>query len=83
MEAQYAVHAEKNEALVGKKVRVLCEGYDKVAEIYYGRSEADAPDVDGKIYFAPSDREEYPAGEFLRIRITEALDYDLMGEVID
>jgi hypothetical protein len=39
--------------------------------------------VDGKIYFAPSDREEYPAGEFLRIRITEALDYDLMGEVID
>ena len=78
MEAQYAVHAEKNEALVGKKVRVLCEGYDKVAEIYYGRSEADAPEIDSKIYF--SARHRVRDGEFVNVEIVEVSDYDLIAK---
>jgi ribosomal protein S12 methylthiotransferase len=83
MQTQLEVSAALLEAKVGQEITVLSEGFDPLGGTHYGRSEADAPDVDGKIYFAPSDREEYPAGEFLRIRITEALDYDLMGEVID
>ena len=78
MEAQYDVHALKNEALVGKKVRVLCEGYDKVAEIYYGRSEADAPEIDSKIYF--SARHRVRDGEFLEVEIVEVSDYDLIAK---
>ena len=83
MQTQLEVSAALLEEKVGREITVLCEGFDPLGGTHFGRSEADAPDVDGKIYFAPSDREEYPAGEFLRIRITEALDYDLMGEVID
>ena len=80
MEAQYNVHSKKNEALLGKKLRVLCEGYDKVAEIYYGRSEADAPEIDSKIYF--SARHRVKDGEFVEIEITEVSDYDLIGREI-
>ncbi len=80
MEAQYNVHSKKNEALLGKKLRVLCEGYDKVAEIYYGRSEADAPEIDSKIYF--STRHRVKDGEFVEIEITEVSDYDLIGREI-
>ena len=64
----------------GKKLTVLCEGYDPVAEAHYGRSEADAPDVDGKIYFFSSRRLD--VGEFYTVKIEEAVDYDLVGKVI-
>jgi ribosomal protein S12 methylthiotransferase len=79
MQTQLTVTEEKNEAYIGKTLKVLCDGYDTVAEIYYGRSEGDAPDVDGKVYFkAP--RKINP-GAFVEVKITEALDYDLVGEV--
>ena len=80
MEAQYIVHAEKNEALLNKTIQVLCEGYDKVAEIYYGRSEADAPEIDSKIYF--SARHRVRDGEFVNVKITEVSDYDLIGKEV-
>ena len=78
MEAQYSIHADKNAALVGKSVKVLCEGYDKVAEIYYGRSEADAPEIDSKIYFSAKHRVR--DGEFVTVEIVEVSDYDLIGK---
>ncbi|MBQ9429071.1 MAG: 30S ribosomal protein S12 methylthiotransferase RimO, partial [Clostridia bacterium] len=53
-------------------------GYDAAAGVQFGRSAADAPDVDGKIYFTA--KKKLPAGVFVRVRITEALDYDLFGE---
>ncbi len=77
MEAQYAIHAEINSSLVGKTVEVLCEGYDEVAEIYYGRSEMDAPEIDSKIYF--SARHRVREGELVQVEICEASDYDLIG----
>ena len=80
MEAQYNVHSENNEALIGKTLKILCEGYDKVAEIYYGRSEADAPEIDTKIYF--SARHRVKDGEFVTVEITEVSDYDLIGREI-
>ena len=57
---------------------VLCEGYDPVAESHFGRSAADAPDIDGKVYFSAQRR--VAEGEFVSVRITEAMDYDLIGE---
>lgn len=81
MQTQLTITEEQNAAKVGRELIVLVDGYDDAAEVYYGRSYADAPDVDGKIFFKSDD--PISAGAFVRVRITEALDYDLVGEVID
>lgn len=78
MQIQLDISAALQQEKVGKTLTVLCEGYDTVAETYYGRSAADAPDVDGKIYFSAKKR--IKEGAFVPVRITEALDYDLRGE---
>ena len=80
MQTQLLVAEEKSRAMVGKTLTVLCDGFDTVAEVYYGRSYADAPDVDGKIYFTSKRR--INSGAFVEVKITEAMDYDLIGEVI-
>ena len=80
MEIQLDISAELQKEKIGKSLTVLCEGYDVVAGTHYGRSAADAPDVDGKIYFSAPHRID--AGSFVTVRITEALDYDLIGEAV-
>jgi len=77
MEIQLDISAELQNEKVGSTVTVLCEGYDNVAATHFGRSAADAPDVDGKIYFSAKRR--VAPGEFIQVKITEALDYDLIG----
>ena len=81
MEAQLEITAARNESLVGSELDVLCEGYDVVAETYYGRSKSDAPDIDGKVYF--SSKKKVKAGAFVRVAIEEAMDYDLIGSAVD
>ena len=78
MATQLPISETLNEEKVGKTVTVLCEGYDPVAESHFGRSAADAPDIDGKVYFSAPRR--VAEGEFVSVRITEAMDYDLIGE---
>ena len=80
MAIQLDISAELQRQKVGETVTVLCEGFDPVAETHFGRSAADAPDVDGKIYFSAPRRVE--AGTFVAVKITEALDYDLIGELV-
>ena len=80
MEQQEHIHNEYNEAFLGKTIRVICEGYDPVAESFYGRSYADAYDIDGKIYFSSS--KNIHEGQFIDVLIQEVLDYDLLGKVI-
>ena len=80
MQTQLTVAEELNENKVGKTLTVLCDGFDTVAEIYYGRSYADAPDVDGKVYFKSKKR--VAPGEFVSVKIEEALDYDLVGSAV-
>lgn len=83
MKEQMHIAAEKNEALVGKKLRVLCEGYDQAAEIYYGRGQGDAPDIDTKVYFSnPAGAKRISAGEFVSVIIEKTVDYDLVGRAI-
>ena len=81
MQTQLTVTEELNAAKVGKRLTVLCDGYDTVAEIYYGRTEADAPDVDGRTYFSAPKGSVAP-GDFVTVEITECLDYDLIGNAI-
>ena len=77
MQTQLTVTEDINESHIGKTIEVLCEGFDTVAEIYYGRSYMDAPDVDGRVYFIS--KKKLSRGEFVNVKINEALDYDLVG----
>lgn len=79
MKIQLQINEHFNKKKIGKKLQILCEGYDPVAESYYGRSYMDAPDIDGKVYF--SSKKKLQEGTFIEVRITEVLDYDLIGEV--
>lgn len=79
MELQLSIAADKNEAKIGSVQEVLCEGYDNYIRCYFGRSAADAPEIDGKIFFI-SDR-PLEIGEFYSVRINDTLDYDLLGEL--
>ena len=80
MATQLTVTEELNEKEIGKTKTVLVEGFDTVAEVYYGRSYADAPDVDGRVYF--TSKTKLLPGAFCDVEITEALDYDLVGHSV-
>lgn len=69
---------EKLQKTVGKKLKVLCEGFDRLAECYYGRSYSEAPDIDGKIFFTGT----AAPGQFVNVEITDMLDFDLIGEIV-
>ncbi len=77
MRMQMEINEQKNADRIGKTVTVLCEGYDQVAEIYFGRSEGDAPEIDGKVYFKSDTR--VPEGAFVQVKLRRVLDYDLYG----
>ena len=77
MREQLHVCEKQGARMIGKKLTVLCEGYDVVAETYYGRSYKDAPDIDGKVFFTSS--KKHSIGDFVEVRITDAYDYDLNG----
>ena len=78
MMLQQSIAMEKSEARLGTQPLVLCEG--KKGKSYYGRSQMEAPESDGKIWFT-SERPIAP-GEFVRVKITRAEPYDLYGEAI-
>ena len=80
MRDQLVINEENNERKLGTTVRVLCEGYDSISEAYYGRSEADAPDIDGKIYFAG--QKGIAPGTFVDVEINEVVEYDLCGTLV-
>lgn len=80
MSDQNRIHNDFNAKFIGKELKVICEGYDQVSECFFGRSYADAPDIDGKVYFTSSKR--VGEGEFVNVKITEVLDYDLLGKLV-
>ena len=81
MSDQNRIHNDFNARFVGSELEVLCEGYDEVSESFYGRSYADAPDIDGKIYFSSPKR--IREGEFVKVAVTEVIDYDLVGKLTE
>lgn len=81
MMEQMRIHDRYNEEKIGKRLRVLTEGFDRYGEVYFGRSEADAPDIDGKIFFSSS--QKHKMGDFVWVEIDESMDYDLIGHVVN
>ena len=81
MMEQMRIHDQYNEEKIGKRLRVVTEGFDRYGEVYFGRSEADAPDIDGKIFF--SSEKKHSMGDFVWVEVDETMDYDLIGHVVD
>lgn len=80
MTEQATVSERRSEQLVGKTLETVVEGFDRYAECWFGRTAADAPDIDGKIFFsAPA---ETKIGDYVSVRVDEVLDYDLIGTVV-
>lgn len=82
MDQQMLITVRKNSELIGKTIEVVTEGFDRYGECYFGRSAADAPEIDGKIFFTSPEKRQVP-GKFVKIKITDMMDYDLIGEVAD
>ena len=79
VELQSRVMDAFNGERLGECLEVLCEGFDAEMGCYVGRTYADSPDVDGKVYFTAGGL--VPAGAFVWVRITGTSDGDLTGEI--
>lgn len=86
MDLQATISRKKNEALIGSIERVMIEGIDSDAGKLAGRTEAHAPEVDGVVYLEDarsSNETQWRAGDMIDVKITGALDYDLLSERLD
>ena len=81
MELQQEIAFENSEKMVGRVLEVMIEGKVADENAYVGRTYMDAPNVDGFI-FINTDM-ELMSGDFVRAKVTGALEYDLIGEVYD
>lgn len=83
MEVQAEISRQKNEALIGSVHRVIIEGFDAESARFFGRTQAHAPEVDGVVYMeVPAAARVHP-GSVAAVKITQGLDYDLIGEILD
>jgi ribosomal protein S12 methylthiotransferase len=75
---QQQISLKNNREMVGKVLEVLTDGRDR--DGYYGRTYGDAPEIDNTVLFH-SDK-EIMAGEYVRVKVEHALEYDLVGRVV-
>lgn len=81
MALQRQICAEKSKEFIGKHLEVLIDGKIAGEDVYCGRTYRDAPDIDGMVFVKT--KGELLSGEFVKVKITEAEEYDLVGEIID
>ena len=79
MELQQEISLEKGQQKIGTILEVMIEGYLPEERAYVGRSRADAPEVDGYVFVNTGEALE--TGDFVKVRISGALEYDLIGEI--
>ncbi len=78
MEQQEIRVTDSMNELTGKETEVVCEGFDRLSGMYFGRDETYAPEVDGMIYF--SSKRKLHIGDFIKIRYTDCIDNNMIGE---
>jgi ribosomal protein S12 methylthiotransferase len=84
MALQRKISKKRNKALIGREFPVLVEGVSADSDLLWqARLPSQAPEIDGICYINDDNGQPLRAGEFRMLRITEAHDYDLVGEVID
>ena len=81
VDVQSDIIDDYNESLLGEEREVLCEGFDGQAQMCYGRSYAESPDIDGRIWFTAD--EEVEPGTFVTVRLTGTMDGELTGELAE
>ncbi|MCI9147446.1 MAG: 30S ribosomal protein S12 methylthiotransferase RimO [Hungatella sp.] len=81
MELQQDISLEKSEAMIGRILEVMIEGKVADEHAYVGRTYMDAPGVDGLVFV--NTEEQLLSGDFVRVKVTGALEYDLIGEICD
>ncbi len=81
VDVQSDIIDDYNESLLGEEREVLCEGFDGQAQMCYGRSYAESPDIDGRIWFTAG--EEVAPGTFVTVRLTGTMDGELTGELVE
>ena len=81
MEEQARISDECNQQMIDRTVTVLVESFDKYAECWFGRTAGDAPDIDGKVFFAATRRIQ--PGDFVQVTIIDTMDWDLIGEMTE
>lgn len=80
MELQQEIAFDMAEDMIGREVLVMVEGKVADENAYVGRTYKDAPNVDGLIFI--NTEEELMSGDFVKVKVTGALEYDLIGEMI-
>ncbi len=80
MDKQQRIMEEYGEAMIGAELEVLVEGFDRLSGCWFGRSRADAPEVDGCVFFTGENRPTI--GEFVTVTVDDILGCDLMGTVV-
>ena len=80
MELQQEIAFDKAEDMIGREVLVMIEGKVTDENAYVGRTYRDAPNVDGLIFINTD--VELISGDFAKVKVTGALDYDLIGELM-
>ena len=78
---QSAIMDDYNAALQGKTLEVLVDGYDEEQEQFFGRTYADSPDIDGRVWLASE--EPLREGSFVTVKIDGCVDGDLTGYVLE
>ena len=80
MENQMQIMQEIGESFLGQTIEILAEGFDEEIQMYYGRSRADSPDVDGAVVFTAEEPVE--TGSFVWVKIEECVGCDLSGTLV-
>jgi len=83
MSTQKSIAHRKNKALIGQELEVLVEGVsDEHEYVQMARHAGQAPEIDGQVYLEGPEVEDARPGEIRRVVVTQAADYDLVGEVV-
>lgn len=78
---QSAIMDDYNASMVGKTLDVLVDGYDDAYEQYYGRTYADSPEIDGRVWIASE--EPVKEGAFVKVCVDSVIDGDLSGYLLE
>ena len=78
---QSRIMDDYNASFIGKTLEVLVDGYDEENEQFYGRTYADSPDIDGRVWIASE--EALVEGNFVWVTIDGVIDGDLSGYIVE
>lgn len=81
MKLQTEIMAEKQSAMVGRDIQIICDDYDSENDLFICRSVYDAPEIDGEVYLAGDS--DISVGDIRTAHITQSDIYDLYGELVD